>query len=88
MRAQGASGAWKRGRAASALTSRTRRGTRARSYLAAAGLTHKEVQTAMGHADIRTTLNLYAKAVPGWEQDAAAKLDAYLDAHNAKQDRA
>lgn len=33
----------------------------------------------MGHADIRTTLNLYAKAVPGWEQDAAAKLDAYLD---------
>lgn len=49
------------------------------SYLAAAGLTHKEVQTAMGHADIRTTLNLYAKAVPGWERDAAAKIDAYLD---------
>ena len=33
----------------------------------------------MGHADIRTTLNLYAKAVPGWERDAAAKIDAYLD---------
>jgi hypothetical protein len=33
----------------------------------------------MGHADIRTTLNVYAKAVPGWEQGAAAKLDAYLD---------
>ena len=56
------------------------------SYLAAAGLSHKEVQTAMGHADIRTTLNLYAKAVPGWEQDAAAKLDAYLD--GARQLRA
>lgn len=50
------------------------------SYLAAAGLTPKEAQTAMGHADIRTTMNIYAKAVPGWEQGAAAKLDAYLDA--------
>jgi integrase len=30
------------------------------SYLAAAGLTPKEAQTAMGHADIRTTLNIYA----------------------------
>jgi integrase len=58
------------------------------SYLAAAGLSHKEVQTAMGHADIRTTLNLYAKAVPGWEQDAAAKLDAYLDSQSARQSRA
>jgi integrase len=50
------------------------------SYLAAAGLTLKEAQTAMGHADIGTTLNVYAKAVPGWELGAAAKLDAYLDA--------
>ena len=58
------------------------------TYLAAAGLSHKEVQTAMGHADIRTTLNLYAKAVPGWEQDAAAKLDAYLDGQGARQSRA
>jgi integrase len=49
------------------------------SYLAAAGLTPKEAQTAMGHADIRTTLNIYAKAVPGWESGAAAKLDAYLE---------
>lgn len=49
------------------------------SYLAAAGLTPKEAQTAMGHADIRTTMNIYAHAVPGWEQGAAAKLDAYLD---------
>jgi len=47
------------------------------SYLAAAGLTPKEAQTAMGHADIRTTMNIYAKAVPGWESGAVAKLDAY-----------
>lgn len=33
----------------------------------------------MGHADIRTMLNIYAKAVPGWQEQAAAKLDAYLD---------
>jgi hypothetical protein len=33
----------------------------------------------MGHGDIRTTLNIYAKAVPGWESGAAAKLDAFLD---------
>jgi integrase len=50
------------------------------SYFSAAGLTPKEVQTALGHADIRTTLNIYPKAVPGWEEQAAAKLDAYLGA--------
>lgn len=55
------------------------------SYLAAAGLTHKEVQTAMGHADIRTTLNLYAKAVPGWERAAAAKVDTWLEEASAGQ---
>jgi integrase len=48
------------------------------SYLAAAGLTPKEAQTAMGHADIRTTLNVYAKAVPGWESKAVGLLDAFL----------
>ena len=52
----------------------------AASYMAAAGLTPKEAQTALGHADIRTTLNVYAKAVPGWETEAARKLDAYLGA--------
>jgi integrase len=51
----------------------------AASYMAAAGLTPKEAQEAMGHAEIRTTLNFYAKAVPGWQQQAAAKLDAYLE---------
>ena len=56
------------------------------SYLAAAGLTPKDVQTAMGHAHIATTLNLYAKSVPGWEQAAAAKLDEWLDAHQRAPD--
>jgi integrase len=51
------------------------------SYLAAAGLAPKDVQTAMGHAHIATTLDLYAKSVPGWEKAAAAKLDEWLDAH-------
>jgi integrase len=55
------------------------------SYLAAAGLTPKDAQTAMGHADIRTTLNIYAKAVPGWEEAAVLKLDAYLDEPGARQ---
>jgi hypothetical protein len=32
----------------------------------------------MGHADIRTTLNVYAKAVPGWESKAVGLLDAFL----------
>jgi integrase len=49
------------------------------SYLAAAGLSPKDVQTAMGHAHIATTLNLYAKPVPGWEQVAARNVDAWLD---------
>ncbi len=39
----------------------------------------------MGHADIRTTMNIYAKAVPGWEEATAEKLDAYLDAAPARQ---
>jgi integrase len=61
-----------------ALTPHEARHTAA-GYMAAAGLTPKEAQTAMGHADFRTTLNVYVKAVPGWQQQAAAKLDAYLD---------
>jgi integrase len=44
----------------------------AASYMAAAGLIPKEAQEAMGRADIRTTLNIYAKAVPGWQEQAAS----------------
>jgi integrase len=39
----------------------------------------KDVQVALGHADVRTTLNIYAKAVPGWESSAVARVDAYLE---------
>jgi len=49
------------------------------SYLAAAGVPIKDVQVALGHADVRTTLNIYAKAVPGWESSAVARVDAYLE---------
>jgi hypothetical protein len=42
----------------------------------------------MGHADIRTTMNLYANAVPGWERAAATKLDAYLDDHAKRRRQA
>ena len=60
----------------------------AASYMAACGLTPKEAQTALGHADIRTTMNVYAKAVPGWESGAAAKLDAYLGESSGTSARA
>jgi integrase len=49
------------------------------SYLAAAGLTPKDVQTAMGHTNVATTLDLYAESVPGWERNAAARVDDCLD---------
>jgi len=31
-------------------------------------------------------MNIYAKAVPGWEEQAAAKLDAYLEPPRATVD--
>jgi integrase len=48
------------------------------SYLAKAGLTIKEAQEALGHADPRTTMAIYQHALPGWQEQAVAKLDAYL----------
>lgn len=48
------------------------------SYLAKAGLTVKEAQEALGHADPRTTMAIYQHALPGWEEQAVAKLDAFL----------
>lgn len=50
------------------------------SYLAKAGLTIKEAQEALGHADPRTTMAIYQHALPGWQEQAVAKLDAFLDA--------
>ncbi|HEU5354683.1 MAG TPA: tyrosine-type recombinase/integrase [Actinocrinis sp.] len=50
----------------------------AASYFAQAGLSLKEAQEALGHADARTTVAIYQHALPGWQERAAAKLDAYL----------
>lgn len=52
----------------------------AASYFAMAGLSVKEAQEALGHADPRTTMSIYQHALPGWQEQAAAKLDAYLGA--------
>jgi integrase len=48
------------------------------SYLIAAGLNAKQVQTYIGHSDVRTTFNVYGHLLPGDESGAAAQLDAYL----------
>lgn len=48
------------------------------SYLIASGLNPKQVQTYIGHSDIRTTYNVYGHLLPGDEEQAAAALDAFL----------
>ncbi len=52
----------------------------AASFLVAAGLDVKSVQTYMGHADSRMTLDLYAHAMPDRHRDAAAQVEAWLAA--------
>lgn len=52
----------------------------AASYLIAAGLNAKQLSVYIGHSDIRTTYNRYGHLMPGDEREAAAQLDAYLDA--------
>jgi len=49
------------------------------SYLIAAGLNPKQVQTYIGHSDVRTTYNIYGHLLPGDEREAAARLDVCLD---------
>ena len=49
------------------------------SYLIAAGLNPKQVQTYIGHSSIATTFNIYGHLLPGDEATAAAQLDALLD---------
>lgn len=46
----------------------------AATLLVALGLDLKSVQTRMGHANIRTTLDLYAHSIPGSDKSAAEKL--------------
>lgn len=48
------------------------------SYLIAAGLNPKQVQTYIGHSDIRTTYNVYGHLMPGDEGQAATQLEAFL----------
>lgn len=49
------------------------------SLMAAAGVSPKELQEFMGHADISTTLTRYGHLFPGSEAKAAAALDALLE---------
>jgi integrase len=49
------------------------------SYLIAAGLNPKQVQTYIGHSDVRTTFNVYGHLLDGDEAKAAAQLDALLE---------
>jgi integrase len=49
------------------------------SYFIAAGLDWKQISTWAGHGDVRQTWNRYGHLVPGGEEAAAARLDAYLN---------
>ena len=48
------------------------------SYFIAAGLDRKQISTWAGHGDVRQTWNRYGHLVPGGEEEARERLDAYL----------
>ena len=48
------------------------------SYFIAAGLDWKQISTWAGHGDVRQTWNRYGHLVPGGEEEATERLDAYL----------
>jgi integrase len=50
------------------------------SIFIAAGANPKVIQTIMGHASITETFNRYGHLMPGGLAEAAARVDAYLDA--------
>jgi integrase len=54
------------------------------SLMIAAGVNAKALSTFMGHANIAITLDRYGHLMPGAEDEAAARLDAYLDAAAAQ----
>jgi integrase len=54
------------------------------SYYAKAGLSVKEAQEALGHADPRTTIAIYQHALPGWQKQAVTKLDDYFGSSRGK----
>ena len=49
------------------------------SYFIAAGLDWKQISTWAGHGDVRQTWNRYGHLVPGGEEQARERLDAYLN---------
>jgi hypothetical protein len=48
------------------------------SYFIAAGLDWKQISTWAGHGDVRQTWNRYGHLVPGGEEQARERLDAFL----------
>ena len=52
------------------------------TVLVAEQVDHKTIQELMGHADIRTTLNLYASATPQGRKRASEALQAFVGAHS------
>ncbi len=54
------------------------------SLMIAAGVNAKALSTFMGHANIGITLDRYGHLMPGAEDEAARRLDAYLDAASVK----
>lgn len=54
------------------------------SLMIAAGVNAKALSTFMGHANIAITMDRYGHLMPGAEDEAAALLDGYLDAHAAE----
>ena len=53
------------------------------SYFIAAGLDWKQISTWASHGDVRQTWNRYGHLIPGGEEAAAARLDAYLEPPDA-----
>jgi hypothetical protein len=53
-----------------------------RARAIAAGLDSKQISTWAGHGDVRQTWNRYGHLVPGGEQAARERLDAYLTPPN------
>ena len=51
----------------------------------AAGVNVKALSTYMGHSSITITLDRYGHLMPGNEEQAAALLDAYLEAFGDPQ---
>jgi hypothetical protein len=53
----------------------------------AAGVNPKALSVFMGHSSIKVTFDLYGHLMPGTETEAAALLDAFLDARTSHATR-